>query len=118
MTSKQKKQFEKDKKTHEAILRKYEIRVGPDLEVPTKKEIEGKREKMRSTLNAYLYDFTFPADFKTTFKFIDKYFPELIKKTESMHFRDNMTTHHRKDVMINTKHWWFGFLQARMAENM
>lgn len=110
-----KKQIAEWKQKHEAILKKYKIRV--DGNVLSEEEIEKGEPKQRATLEAYLIDFTYPADFKTTFDFIDKYFPELIAKAKSMSFKDSMSTKNRVTVMNNLKKWWFGYLQARMEES-
>ncbi len=104
------------KEKHETILRKYKIRAGDNLDVITEEEEEGKK-KQRAITETYLIDFTYPADFKTTFEYIDKYMPDLIKKAESMNIQYGMTTGNKITIKNNLKHWWFGLLQGRMEED-
>lgn len=96
-----KKQIAEWKQRHKEILLKYKIF---DL------------EKNKALENAHLEIFSYPASFKTTFEFIDKYFQVLIEKARLTNYSE--TPHQQRiDAMNNLKKWWFGYLQARMEES-
>ena len=100
---------------HKAILRKYNIRAGDNLDVITEEVVDRKIAE-RAITETYLIDFTYPADFKTTFEYIDRYMPDLIKKANNMNIQHGMTTRDKIKIKNNLKKWWFGFLQARSSE--
>ncbi|WP_457635825.1 hypothetical protein [Persephonella sp.] len=117
LTKKEKEKFKELKKRHENILRKYKIRVGKNLDVLTEEYLDGAKKKERAILETYLYDFTIPADFKTTFHYIDTYFPDLIQKAKKINYINFMNTQQRSEIRNELKKWWFGFIQARMDED-
>ncbi len=117
LSEEEKEKFGLNKKQHQDILIKYEIR-DKNMNVPSI-QFTDKNGNIKWGINLLprLLRFTFPADFKTTFEMIDKFFPDLIRKAESMDYV-NLILIDEIEVNKNLRRWWFGFLQVKMEEEL
>ena len=125
LSPEEKSVFEGDKKKHQELLRKHNIRAGQNCESVPLELIEATQDAPHGPgempaykvgdriwvvcVPAFLESLSHPIKIRTL-PVIDKYFPDLIKKAEDWGIRNNKTT------LGQLEQWWNEFISAKERE--